>query len=228
MGVPLSSPFQTQSSYFPLKFIYPLNLEENVSNAARCSENRPKTINEGRVGWLRIWPYAHGPGIFFALDAPYKLLLIGNLTISSRKSCLSLLKKKFIITRSPWVGQLQAGESHASRFFPFFHSAKLRMSALPSASSESLSSTAAVALIWCPISERSLSLSFEEQRNLYQNLPFVPVPSSLPFTSQWPELHFMSYLSQSLPRGMRPLGFTKVRWRVTGNTLASNILLDLL
>lgn len=54
VGVPLSSPFQTQFSYFSLKLLYLLNLEENVSNAARCSGNRPKTINEGRVGWLKI------------------------------------------------------------------------------------------------------------------------------------------------------------------------------
>lgn len=53
---PLSSPFQTQSSYFSLKLIHPLNTEEDLSNAPpQRSENVPKTMqNEGRVRWVRI------------------------------------------------------------------------------------------------------------------------------------------------------------------------------
>lgn len=86
--------FQIQTSRFSLKLIYPVNLEGD--QVIFCSKVQRMSLKQYRMRAglgeeLTLCPWSSNR---FATYISYKVLLLGNLTASSRKYCLSLPKKQ--------------------------------------------------------------------------------------------------------------------------------------
>lgn len=86
--------FQIQTSRFSLKLIYPVNLEDD--QVIFCSKVQRMSLKQYRMRAglgedLTLCPWSSN---HFATYISYKVLLLGNLTASSRKYCLSYPKNR--------------------------------------------------------------------------------------------------------------------------------------